>query len=93
MRRFIEIAYVIVSIGPLACLGLVIAQTEGSLVSGIVIGSVIPLLALISLLLVLTGAVLIFFARRRKDRIWHLVLATLLASPIAVLVGLAWLFG
>lgn len=92
MRRLIEIAYVIVSIVPVAWLGLVIAQTEGSLVSGIVIGSVVPLLALISLLLVLLGGVLIFVARRCQDRIWHLVLGTLLASPMAVLVGIAWLF-
>jgi len=92
MRRFIEIAYVIIASAPSVCLGLVIAQTEGSLVSGIVIGSVIPLLALISLLLMLLGGVLIFFARRRQDRIWHLVLGTLLASPIAVLVGFEWLF-
>lgn len=29
---------------------------------------------------------------RRKDRIWHLVFGTLLASPMAMLVGIAWLF-
>jgi hypothetical protein len=92
MRRLIEIAYVIMASAPSVCLGLVIAQTEGSLVSGIVIGSVIPLLALISLLLVLLGGVLIFFARRRQDRIWPLVLGTLLASPLAVLVGIGWVF-
>lgn len=54
MRRFFETAYVIASIAPLVWLGLVIAQVEGSLVSGIAIGSVIPLLALVSLLLVAT---------------------------------------
>jgi len=74
-------------------LGLVIAQIEGSLVSGIAIGAVIPLLAIVSLLLVLTGVVLVLLAYRRKGRMWHLVLATLMSSPIAVLVGLTWLFG
>jgi hypothetical protein len=93
MRRFIEAAYVIVSPAPLVWLGLVIAQIEGSLISGIAIGAMIPLLAMVSLLLVLTGVVLILLARRRQSRIWHLVLATLMSSPIAVLVGFTWLFG
>jgi hypothetical protein len=93
MTRFIETAYVIASIVPVVWLGLVTAQIEGSLVSGIAIGAVIPLLALVSLLMILAGIVLILVARRRKDRIWHLVLGTLLSSPMALLVGLTWLFG
>lgn len=93
MRRFIETAYVIVSIAPLVWLGLVIAQIEGSLVSGIAIGAMIPLLAAVSLVLVLAGVALIYLAYRENRRIWHLVLATLMASPLAVLVGFTWLFG
>ena len=92
MRRLIETAYVIAAFAPLVWLGLVIAQIEGSLVSGIAIGAVIPLLALVSLLLVVTGVALTLFAYRRGHRIWHLVLATLVSSPLAVLVGFTWLF-
>jgi len=33
MSRFVETAYVVLSIVPLAYLGLIVAQTEGSLVS------------------------------------------------------------
>ncbi len=93
MRRIIETAYVIVSIAPLVWLGLVVARIEGSLVSGIAIGAMIPLLAAVSLLLVLAGVALIFLAFRENRRIWHLVLASLMSSPLAVLVGLTWLFG
>lgn len=93
MRRFIETAFVIVSIAPLVWLGLVIAQIEGSLVSGIAIGAMIPLLAAVSLVLVLAGVALIYLAYRENRRIWHLVLATLMASPLAVLVGITWLLG
>lgn len=93
MNRFVEIAYPLVSIAPLACLAMVIAQTEGSLVSGVVIGSVLPLLALVSLILMLSGLALGCIARRRQQRVWPFVLGVVLASPLAVLVGLAWLFG
>jgi hypothetical protein len=92
MSRIIETVYVVVSIVPLAWLGLIVAQTEGSLVSGYAIGAMIPLLAVISLLLVLTGVALIVVAYRRKRRIWPLALATLASSPIAVLVGYEWFF-
>jgi len=47
----------------------------------------IPFLAAASLLLILTGVALIVVAYRRKRRIWHLALATLASSPIALLVG------
>ena len=92
MTRIVETVYVIVSIVPLAYLGLIVAQTEGSLVSGYAAGAMIPFLAVISLVLVLTGVALVVLAYRRKSRIWHLALATLAASPIAVLVGFEWLF-
>lgn len=93
MRRVLEITYIIVALVPTAWLALVIATTPGSLVSGVVIGAVLPLLALISLLLALAGLGLIWLARRRGERIWPLVLGVLIASPLAVLVGWAWLFG
>lgn len=91
--RFIEIIYVIASILPLLFVGLIVAQTEGSLVSGYALGAMIPLLALISLILVLTGIGLILFAYRRQGRVWHLVLATAMSSPFAILLGLTLLFG
>jgi hypothetical protein len=56
------------------------------LVSGFAIGAVIPLLIIISLCLTLLGLILIVVAYRKKDRIWHLVLATLVSSSIAFLV-------
>ena len=93
MRTFFETSYVVVSIVPVVLLAIVIAQIEGSLVSGIAIGSVIPLLAGISLFLVIVGIGLIFLARRQGRRVWHLVLGTVMASPLALLVGGAYVFG
>ena len=93
MRRFIETTYVVLSIAPLVWLGLIVAQIEGSLVSGIAVGAMIPFLALVSFLLVLMGLALIYAAKRRHGRIWHLVLGTIASSPLAVLVVLTWLFG
>jgi hypothetical protein len=93
MRAFFETAYVVVSIVPLALLGTAIAQTEGSLVSGIAIGAMVPMLAGISLFLVMVGVGLILLARRQGRRVRHLVLGTVLSSPMALLVGGAFLFG
>ena len=53
----------------------------------------VPMLAGISLLLVLVGVGLILLARRQGRRVWHLVLGTVLASPMALLVGGTFLFG
>ncbi|MBT9611740.1 MAG: hypothetical protein IV108_00570 [Burkholderiales bacterium] len=90
MRRIIETTYTIASIVPLVYLGLVVAEAKGV---EYFLGALIPPLAVISLLLVLTGVALTVLAYRRKDRIWHLVLATLMSSPIAILAGFTWLFG
>jgi hypothetical protein len=93
LRRFIETAYVVLSVAPLVWLGLVAAQTEGSLVSGIAIGAVIPLVALVSLLFVLAGLALLYAAHRQRRTMWHLVIGTAASSPVVILVVLAWLFG
>jgi hypothetical protein len=77
---------VAISIAPLAYLALIVVQTPGSLVSGFAIGAVIPLLVMTSLFLTLLGLILIVVAYQKRDRIWHLVLATLVSSSIAVLV-------
>ena len=90
MKRILEKAYIVVSVVPLICLGLVIMQTPGSLVSGFAVGAVIPLLALISLVLVLIGIVLVILSYRRGERVWHLILATILSSPLAILEGWQW---
>ncbi len=91
MRTFLEYTYVGASIVPTALLGMVILQTEPSSVSGIVIGSAIPLLALISLILVLIGSALSVFAYQHGRRVWHLVLGTALSSSLALMMGLNWL--
>ena len=75
-----------ISIAPLAYLALIVVQTPGSLVSGFAIGAVIPLLVMISLFLTLLGLILIVVAYRKRDKTWHLVLATLVSSSIAVFV-------
>ena len=84
IRTILEKCYVAISVAPLAYLALIIVQTPGSLVSGYAIGAVIPLLVIISLFLTLLGLVLIAVAYQKKDRVWHLVLATLVSSSIAV---------
>jgi hypothetical protein len=80
------------SIVPVAYLALIILQTPGSLVSGIAIGAMIPLLVVLSLCLTVLGLTLIVVAYKKKDRIWHLVLATLVSSSLAVLVFLSSIF-
>ena len=92
MRTIVERCYVVISIVPLAWLALTIFQTPGSLVSGIAIGAIIPLLVIISLCLTVFGLTLIIVAYRKKDRIWHLVLATLVASCLANLAILSTMF-
>ena len=93
MRTIVERCYVVISIVPLAWLALTIFQTPGSLVSGIAIGAIIPLLVIISLCLTVFGLTLIIVAYRKKDRIWHLVLATLVASCLGDLAILSTIFG
>lgn len=93
MMRFIERVYIVMAIVPLVWLGLVIAQTEGSLVSGIAIGSVIPLLAFVSFVLVVAGLALLYLARRQRRSIWPSLIGTALSSPLFLLVALTWLFG
>jgi len=79
-RTLVAIIYMVLAPTPLIYLALVIASTPGSLVSGIVIGSIIPLIALVSAILTGIGLILIFFEKRARRRIWPLVIATLVAS-------------
>ena len=92
MRTILEKGYVVISIVPLAWLALAIFQTPGSLVSGIAIGAMLPLLVIISLCLTVLGLTLIVVAYRKRDRIWHLVLATLVASCLLDLAVLSSIF-
>ena len=92
MRTILERCYVAISIVPVAWLALVIFQTPGSLVSGIAIGAMVPLLVVISLCLTVLGLVLIVVAYRKRDRIWHLVLATLVSSCLVDLAVLSSIF-
>ena len=88
--KSLEKVYIVVSVMPLIYLGLVVTQTPGSLVSGYAAGAVIPLLAVISMILVLIGIVFVILRYRRSERVWHLVLATIISSPLAILVGWQW---
>jgi len=72
--------YLLVAPLPILYFLLIVATVERSLVTGFVIGAVIPLVATAGAVLTVLGAVLVYLEYRAGRRVWLLAIAALAAA-------------